>query len=191
MHFLTDDVSEERLKALWLEAHPTPPAECAADAVPVSKDRGQGEGAQDTLPDTNNLTEREDGRGEVGGEGEEGGTGGSREEGQALNGAGVNEGQEEEGKKGGEGGGESGDGVKEEEAGDKAEEEGEKEEEGEQNSGEGDEKVQENGQSEESQTADQMAGFGEEPFVQATAKLLRYELTGILELLTQAIDTGQ
>lgn len=33
-------------------------------------------------------------------------------------------------------------------------------------------------------------GFAEEPFVQAAAQFLRYDLTNLLNLLTQAIDKG-
>ena len=35
-----------------------------------------------------------------------------------------------------------------------------------------------------------MAGFVKEPFVQAAAQFQHYDLTGILDLLTQAIDRG-
>ena len=203
----TDDLSEDRLKALWLEAHP--PAVDHPDTPDVSQDR-----TQESPQVTDSLTaeEREGGREggegrEVDGEGGEGGAGGSGENGQVSGAAGENERQdgEEEGggeeeKEKGEGAGGEGKGGEEEEGGG---DNGGKEEEKEGNREEGDaekekgggeeegEKVQENGDVGERQTAEQMAGFGEEPFVQAAAKFLRYDLTGILELLTQAIKSGQ
>ena len=188
----TDDISEERLRVLWLEAHP--PTVDAPDSVDVSQDQTHVEATQETVP--TNSGERGEGR-VVDGEGGEGGAGGSGEEGQVLDGAVENKSQEEEG---GEEGGEGGDAVEEDRVGEEGEnevkgevkvkgEEG-KAEEGEEEGGAGGEKVQENGELVD-QTADHMAGFGEDPFVQAAAKFSRYELTGILELLTQAINTGE
>ena len=111
-----------------------------------------------------------------------------------LDGAVEKKSQEEEG---GEGEGEGGDSVKEDRAGEEGENEGKEDvevegkgEEREKEGGAGGEKVQENCELED-QTADRMTGFGEEPFVQAAAKFSRYELGGILELLTQAIDAGE
>ena len=177
----TDDISEERLRVLWLEAHP--PTVDAPDSVDVSQDQTHVETTQETVP-TNGLTggERVEGR-EVDGEGGQGGAGGSGEEVQVLDGAVENKSQEEEG---GEGEGEGGDSVMGKED---VEVEG-KGEEREKEGGTGDEKVQENCELED-QTADRMAGFGEEPFMQAAAKFSRYDLSGILELLTQAIDAGE
>ena len=188
----TDDISEERLRVLWLEAHP--PTVDAPDSVDVSQDQTHVETTQETVP-TNGLTggERVEGR-EVDGEGGEGGAGGSGEEGQVLDGAVEKKSQEEEG---GEGEGEGGDSVKEDRAGEEGENEGKEDvevegkgEEREKEGGAGGEKVQENCELED-QTADRMTGFGEEPFVQAAAKFSRYELGDILELLTQAIDAGE
>ena len=183
----TDDISEERLRVLWLEAHP--PTVDAPDSVDVSQDQTHVETTQETVP--TNSGERGEGR-VVGGEG---GAGGSGEEGQVLDGAVENKSREEER---GEEGGEGGDTIKEDRAGEeggsevKGEGKGEegKADEGEGEGGAGGEKVQENGELVD-QTADRTAGFGEDPFVQAAAKFSRYELTGILELLTQAINTGE
>ena len=147
----TDDISEERLKALWVQAH-TPPAD-------QTDNRNMSH--ESTSPDE---PIRETGQGED--ENQE--MGGDREvvEGSLDNGGSRERGEEGDGVKEGEG-----EGIQKE---DQAEEEGEEE------GG-----VNQNGGAEEA-----TIGFLDEPFVQAAAQFQNYELTGILDVLTQAIDKG-
>ena len=176
MSYPTDDLSEERLKALWLQAH-SPVADQSASAE-VLHDTAQTTGQE---IEQNEKSPEEEGEGtERKGEGEGGREGGSEEgegEGKAE-GAGRDEGKEEEGGGGEEG---EGDGGEEKEEGDGEEE---KEEVGEVK----EEAKTANGAVEE--VEDAMVGFAEEPFVQAAAQYQQYQLTGLLELLTQAVDKG-
>ena len=206
--FTTDDLSEERLKVLWLEGHPA--AVDQSDAGEESHDTVQVEQVQvSTEEETNSVTvPEEEGRGvdgEVGGgaagesveekegvgkrgEGEEGEVGGAKgdEEGGAkredvgeANEQGVGGAKEDEGDEEG--------GVKREEVGGTKEDE--EEEGGAEENGVPDE-GNEDGGGRESEGTDIMAGFSEEPFVQAVDKFNRLQLPGVLELLTRAIDEG-
>ena len=153
--------------ALWLQAH-TPPTD-QSESADMSHDA-----SQEKAPEQNNITEKMaakqevEGRGEGGGEGVGGGEGG---------------GEEVVGVKGkGEGGGEEGD-KGTEEGGSEVKENGE---------GEGEEKEGNHAADEvEDKTSVAMVGFAEEPFVQAAAQFQHYELTDLLDLLTQAIDKGE
>ena len=190
MSYPTDDLSEERLKALWLQAH-SPVADQSASAE-VLHDTAQTTGQE---IEQNEKSPEEEGEGtERKGEGEGGREGGSEEgegEGRAE-GAGRDEGKEEEG-----GGGEEGEGDGGEEGEGDGGEEGEGDGGGEEGDG-GEEKEGIGEVKEEAKTAngaveeveDAMVGFAEEPFVQAAAQYQQYQLTGLLELLTQAVDKG-
>ena len=147
----TDDISEERLKALWVQTH-TPPADQTDDRNMSHESTSPDEPIQE-------AGEGEDENQEMGGDRDvvEGSldNGGSRERGEE--GDGIKEGE--------------GEGIQTE---DQAEEE--------KGGGKG---VNKNGGAEEA-----TIGFIDEPFVQAAAQFQNYELTGILDLLTQAIDKG-
>ena len=132
-----DDLSEARLKALWLQTH-SPPTDQSETAT-VSSDTSWENPVQEMVQ--NDM-----------------GKGGNREEGGGEGGEG-----------GGEGGVEGGEG-------------------GVLGAGEEREQQAENGAPEEEVAV--MAGFAKEPFVQAAAQFQHYDLTGILDLLTQAIDRG-
>ena len=179
--FCTDDISEDRLKSLWLEAHPP-----MAEQSDSSQERTREVETQVVVEAVGVAEVRG-----VGGEGEEGAAGGSGGEGQAEGGGGENEaGEGVEGSEEGERDKERGEG---EEAEGKGEEGEEREVEGDKEEGGEGERVPISGGSEQSgekPTVDRMAGFSDEPFVQAAAQFQRYELTGILELLTQAINRG-
>ena len=166
LHF-SDDLSEDRLKKLWLESHPQKPVD-QSDSGTESHDIPQVDLVQETTGSANSVIGEESEErevGEVGGEGR--GAAGDVEEEQGVGDGETH--QAEEGEKEGEGG---------EGEGERAEEE----------------RVEAaNGETEtetEAQEADVMAGFSEEPFVRAAEQFRRLELPGILQLLTQAINEG-
>ena len=165
LHF-SDDLSEDRLKKLWLESHPQKPVD-QSDSGTESHDIPQVDLVQETTGSANSVTGEEREVGEVGGEGR--GAAGDVEEEQGVGDGETH--QAEEGEKEEEGG---------EGEGERAEEEKERVE-------------AVNGEPEtetEAEEADVMAGFSEEPFVRAAEQFRRLELPGILQLLTQAINEG-
>ena len=180
MLLCTDDISEERLKALWLQAH-TRPADQSVNAN-VSHDPTSTE-LEEPVQETEQVTSTPQGDGgdrEVGGEEEE-----ERREAEAnLENGGRVEGEGE----GDVGEGDIGEGDDEE----KEKEEGEREEEVQKEAqGDGEEEKEDVNENAESDAAmSSMAGFSEEPFIQAAAQYGQYELNGILDLLTRAIEEG-
>jgi hypothetical protein len=77
---------------------------------------------------------------------------------------------------------------KEEEDGKKKEENGEGEEEEKEEDGEG---VEEDGGKKEDMSVDSYEGFNDDPFVRAAAMFREQEYLGIIELLTEAVETGK
>ena len=178
------------MKDLWLQAH-TPTTD---PSVTVQDDSVGQEIQQNT---TSELKKEERESREVGGEeGEREAEGNLAEaEGKGEEGGDVErEGENNEGEKGGEG---EREGEEEREEGDnrEKEKEGEPEEErvvvGKGGEGAAD-RVAVNDDTTESLEwgGSAMTGFEEEPFVQAAAQFKHYDLTNILDLLSQAIDRG-
>ena len=165
-----DDISEEKLKALWVQTHTSPANQ--TDESNMSHDS--------TSPDEpiQETRQGEDDNGETGQrEGE------TTEDENRETGQGEGESQEVNGdREEAEGNLENGEQGEEDDAGKEEEATGIQKE----NQRDG---VTEGG-NENAETEGVTVGFLDEPFVQAATQFQHYELTGILDLLTQSIEKG-